>query len=169
MNPDLYTIRRDGPGQLSTMARPPGGDQLAAAMAGLASAGVNVCVSLLTDAEMTEMALAGEGAAAAAARIEFRRLPTADFGSPDRDTLIAMAADLAARLGRGDNVVVHCRGGIGRSSIVAAAVMIAEGTPAADALERISAARGRQVPETDAQRAFVASLDQAASPGASHR
>jgi protein-tyrosine phosphatase len=161
MSPTMYTIRRDGPGQLATMARPPGGSKLAGEMRELAAAGVTVCVSLLTDAEMTELDLTGESGAAQAAGIEFRRLPTEDFGTPERGALLAMAADLAARLRRGDGVVVHCRGGIGRSSILAAAVMIAEGSPSAGALERISAARGHQVPETAAQREYVASLDPA--------
>jgi protein-tyrosine phosphatase len=161
MRSTLFTIRRDGPGQLSTMAKPPGGSQLAGEMRDLAAAGVTVCVSLLTDAEMAEFELTGEDGAAAAAGIEFRRLPTMDFGAPDREALVDMAADLAARLRQGAGVVAHCRGGIGRSSILAAAVMIAEGMPSADALERISAARGYRVPETSTQRDFVASLDPA--------
>lgn len=69
-----------------------------------------------------------------------------------------MVADITSRLGRGEHVVAHCRYGIGRSSVPAAAVLIAEGLDAEDAWQQIAEARGRPVPGTEAQRAFVASL-----------
>jgi hypothetical protein len=41
MRPELFTIRRTGPGRLSTMARPRGGDWLEDEMTGLSAAGVS--------------------------------------------------------------------------------------------------------------------------------
>ena len=64
MQPQLFTIERNGPGRLATMARPRGGEWLGEEMAGLAAAGVTVLVSLLTDTEMTSLGLTGEDAAA---------------------------------------------------------------------------------------------------------
>jgi protein-tyrosine phosphatase len=173
----LFTIERGLPGKLSTMARPPGGAMLAAGMRELAAAGVTICVSMLTDAEMNELDLADEPAAARAAGIDFRRLPTPDFGTPARQAAQALAADLAAALRDGASVVVHCRGGVGRCTQLAAAVLIREGCTPEEAMTRISAARGMSVPETPVQRDFVTSLrpaelpdcGQAGSPGASHR
>ncbi|HXP22030.1 MAG TPA: hypothetical protein VN840_20475 [Streptosporangiaceae bacterium] len=159
MCPTLFTIRRDGPGHLSTMARPLGGDQLAGQMRDLAAAGVGILVSMLSDAEMAELGLTEESSCATAAGIAFRRLPTPDFDVPDRSAALALAADLASRLRDGAGVAVHCRGGIGRSSVLAAAILILEGVGSADAMDRISAARGMAVPETAAQRAFIGSLD----------
>ncbi len=154
----LFTIRRDGPGRLSTMARPQGGGLLAGQMRQLAAAGVTICVSMLADAEMLELGLAAEPDAAGAAGIAFSRLPTPDFGVPDRTGTLALAADLASALRDDAGVVVHCRGGVGRSTVLAAAVLVREGLTAAQAVERISAARGMPVPETAEQRAFIASL-----------
>lgn len=169
----LFTIERGGSGRLSTMARPPGGEELADHLRELAAAGVTTCVSMLTDAEMGELGLAGEAAAAAAAGIAFRRLPTPDFGTPSQQAALELAAELAAALRDDAWVVVHCRGGIGRSTVLAAAVLICEGMTPGQAMERISAARGMTVPETASQRDFVTSLGaarcQADSPGASHR
>ena len=48
---DSFTIERTGPGRLSTMAAPAGGDALPDEMRALADAGIVMVVSLLTDAE----------------------------------------------------------------------------------------------------------------------
>ncbi|HCK74572.1 MAG TPA: hypothetical protein DHW19_06365 [Acidimicrobiaceae bacterium] len=53
-------------------------------------------------------------------------------------------------------MVVHCRGGIGRSSTIAAAILTQLGVAPEDAMSRITAARGITVPETSAQRMWVA-------------
>ncbi|MFT4110031.1 hypothetical protein, partial [Propionicimonas sp.] len=58
----------------------------------------------------------------------------------------------------GHGVAIHCRAGIGRSSVLAAAVLQLEGVPADEAWNLISHARGLPVPDTDAQRRFVDKL-----------
>jgi predicted protein tyrosine phosphatase len=154
----LFTIERAGPGLLHTMARPQGGDRLAQEMRGLAEAGVNVLVSLLTDDETAEVGLDQEGSAAQLAGLEFRRLPTADMNVPARAATLELAAALRSRLSEGAGVAVHCFAGIGRSSTLAAAVMVLEGLAPAEIWDRISAARGLRVPETAAQREFIDTL-----------
>jgi protein-tyrosine phosphatase len=154
----LFAIERAGAGRLGTMARPRGGRWLGAEMADLAAAGVTVLVSLLTDPEMTSLGLTDEGAAAQAAGLVFLRLPTHDFHVPDRAAAVLLATDLRARLAAGASVVVHCYGGVGRSSTLAAVVLVLEGLTPAVAWDRIAAARGRPVPETAEQRAFVNGL-----------
>ena len=158
MQPQLFAIERAGPGQLATMARPRGGEWLGEDMAGLAGAGVTVLVSLLTDTEMTSLGLTAEDAAARRAGLEFLRLPTPDFHVPDRAVTLALARDLLARLAGGASVVVHCYGGVGRSSTLAAVVLVLEGVAPPAAWDRITVARGRPVPETVDQRAFVNGL-----------
>lgn len=153
--PVLFTINRAGPGALSIMAKPRGGEQLAGEMAGLARAGVNVMVSLLSDAEAARFGLAGEGAAAKAAGMGFFRLPTPDGHVPDRGASLALARKLRACLARDLSVAVHCWAGIGRSSTLAGVVLVLEGTSPADAWQLISAARGLTVPETKDQWEFL--------------
>jgi protein-tyrosine phosphatase len=162
MQPTLFTISREGSGQLSTMTRPRGGDWLADELASLATAGVTVLVSLLSDAEVSELELGAEPDAALASAIEFYRLPTADLQVPDRAGALALAQVLRQKLRDGASIVVHCRHGIGRSSTLAALVMVLEGTNPDLAWERIEAARGLPVPDTSAQREFpgtCASID----------
>jgi protein-tyrosine phosphatase len=158
VRPVLFTIERPGDGRLSTMAHPRGGRWLARDMRWLAAARVDVLVSMLADSEAAQLGLAGEGEAAERAGLSFHRLPTPDMTVPDPAAALALAGTLASRLAGGGGVAVHCWAGIGRSSTLAAAVLVLEGLPPAGAWQRISAARGRPVPETDAQRAFVDGL-----------
>lgn len=93
MYPELFTIGPVGAGDLSTMTRPGGGDWLADELHGLAATGVDVLVSLLTDAENTELGLEREAELAQEAGLAFLRLPMsrasrhscchrAQFGAP---------------------------------------------------------------------------------------
>jgi protein-tyrosine phosphatase len=168
MGPELFTIRRAGPGALSTMARPAGGASLAQAMDGLAAAGVSVLVSLLTDAEMADLGLTAEAEAARAAGITFYRLPTPDRHVPHPAAGLELASMLRAHLADGAGVAVHCRYGIGRSSTLAAMVLVLEGAQPRQAWAMISAARGMTVPDTAAQLITVLRMQdlQAASPAA---
>ena len=61
---------------------------------------------------------------------------------------------LLKEIKKGTDLVVHCRAGIGRTGIVAAALLIAEGARTDDAFSRVSAARGVKVPDTEEQRKF---------------
>jgi protein-tyrosine phosphatase len=62
-------------------------------------------------------------------------------------------------------VAIHCRAGIGRSTTLAACVLILLGVEGDVALDMIAAARGLEVPETEAQRQWVLGFSQAARPG----
>lgn len=53
--------------------------------------------------------------------------------------------------------MTHCRYGIGRASLLAAAVLVREGVDADEAWQRIGVARGHVVPDTDEQQHFIAS------------
>jgi protein-tyrosine phosphatase len=142
-------------GRLATMAHPAGGDRLDDEMAALRIAGVDVLVSLQTANEQAEIGLIDEAAAAARAGIEFRHLPIADMGVPEAVTVAPAISAVSHDLTSGRHVVIHCWAGIGRSSTIAAAVLIQLGATAADACATVSAARGMPVPETRAQRDWL--------------
>jgi protein-tyrosine phosphatase len=158
MEPTLFTISRTGRGRLATMTRPRGGDWLTDELRDLAAAGVNVLVSLLSRAEVAELDLGAEADAARAAGIEFHWLPTPDRQVPDRAAVLALGRVPTQKLSDGQSVAVHCRHGIGRSSTLAAVVLVLEGVDPAAAWARISAARGIPVPDTGDQRAFIYTL-----------
>ena len=152
MRAELFTIRRSGPGTLSTMARPRGGDWLEDEMNSLTTADVDVLVSLLSNTEITEPELAH------AAGLAFCHLPTPDRHVPDQAASLALAETLTAQLARGASIAIHCRNGIGRASTLAAIILVLEGTDPRLAWTMISAARGMTVPDTAAQRDSITSL-----------
>ncbi|WP_367133866.1 methyltransferase domain-containing protein [Saccharothrix sp. HUAS TT1] len=148
----MYAIR---PGALSTMGHPHG----LAHIDRLAAAGVDVIVCALTEAELAELDLADEAEAARNAGIAFHWLPIPDFGVPPTHTpdLTPALADLRA----GRHVLVHCWAGIGRSSLIAGALLVLDGASPEAAWQAIAAARGRDVPETAEQRAWLTAFAQA--------
>ena len=155
MRPNLFRIPAPVPGVLSTMPRPRGGDWLDDELAALRGVDVRVLVSLLTTNEMRELELSGEANAAFRAGLRFYHHPIVDLGVPERAPVLALVDQLVSRLKAGDHVVVHCRAGIGRSSLVAGAVLVKLGITPDTAWTTISTARGVEVPETDEQRAWL--------------
>jgi len=62
---------------------------------------------------------------------------------------------LGKRMQSGDKIGIHCRGCIGRSTLLAASVLIKLGWTAERALEEIEVARGCSVPDTEEQRDWI--------------
>jgi protein-tyrosine phosphatase len=158
MRPTLFVIERDGPGRLATMACPRGGDWLDDELGALQTEGVDVLVSALTNSELAELQLSAEPELARQAGLTYISFPIPDRGAPEGAAATDLAGRLEERLAGGEFIVVHCRAGIGRSSLIAAAVLVREGLSPAEAWELISAARGLSVPDTEAQRAWLAAF-----------
>ena len=55
------------------------------------------------------------------------------------------------QLTAGKNVVVHCRQSVGRSGLLAIAVLLSAGAALAESIEAVTRARGCAVPETQEQ------------------
>ncbi|MFT4108040.1 hypothetical protein, partial [Propionicimonas sp.] len=140
--PRLFTIQRADRGQLSTMAAPRAGGCLQEEVRAVRFMGVDTLVSMLTEQENGELDLVDEAEAATEAELRYATLPTPDRETPAEDPTRALARMLADDLHAGHGVAIHCRAGIGRSSVLAAAVLQLEGVPADEAWNLISHARG---------------------------
>jgi protein-tyrosine phosphatase len=158
MRLDLYEIPTGGFGRLATMARPAGDAWLPEEMAELARVGVTDLVSHLGEYEAFALGLADEDNAAQAVGLRFHWFPIADGAVPKQPDFNAFIETLVPAVRDGGFLVVHCRGGIGRSSITAAAILIRLGMAPGDAIRAIAAARGFPVPDTMEQYDFVMSL-----------
>ena len=156
MKPDIYWI--DGPwsGKLAILARPRGEDWLEDEVAGWKDAGVDVVVSLLTREEDSELGLVDEREQVQQHGLTFISFPIADYSVPtSTPELRQVVATLEQSLKQGNSVGIHCRPGIGRSSVLAACVLVTSGESPDNAFQQISSARGRPVPDTSEQRNWV--------------
>jgi protein-tyrosine phosphatase len=138
--------------KLGIMPRPRGGDWLADEITNFKKQNVGVLVSLLEKEEVDSLQLKDQPKLCAAANIEYVNFPIPDRGLPRIESEInGLVEELSNKIKNGLSVVVHCRMGIGRSSIIAAAVLVQAGLKADEIIEHISKIRGLKVPDTDEQ------------------
>jgi predicted protein tyrosine phosphatase len=146
-------------GRLGILSRPRGGDWLLDEATAWRNGGIDLVVSLLEPEEATDLMLDAEAVAATAAGVGFIQFPIPDRGVPAaKESAVELGRTLAAELGEGRSVVVHCRQGIGRSGLIAAMTLMALGHSAAVAVAAVSDARGLSVPETPKQRQWIEDL-----------
>jgi hypothetical protein len=156
MEARCYPIDSPWPGRLFIVPGPRGGDWLADEVAAWKAAGLNVIVSTLTPAEAEEMQLSDERAEAGKHGIEFVPFPIADRATPESFAASKeLFRRLLERLNEGKHVGVHCRQGVGRSSLIAATLLILAGVPGDQTWARVEAGRGCGVPDTPEQKAWV--------------
>jgi len=141
---------------LAIASRPRGGDWLDDEMASLRRQGVDLLVSCLVPPEEQELGLSDEERLATGAGIAFTRVPIEDRGTPAstanfEEVIRRLALDRRA----GRRVAVHCRQGLGRAPLVAAAVLVRSGLSAEEAWSLIRERRNQPVPDTDEQREWV--------------
>jgi hypothetical protein len=158
MNAELYEIQPCPQGRLATMPRPRGNGWLADEMTSLRLMGVTDLVSMLTPDEEWELELTDEASLAASSGLRFYHHPVPDRGLPEGIEFDFLVGSLARVLRAGGFVAIHCRGGIGRSSVLAAALLVRLGVAPLEALNAISLARGFAVPDTREQRDYILGL-----------
>lgn len=152
----IYWIGLDAPGRLGISRKPDGGEALDGQMARLADRRVDHVVSLLEPAEAAELGLADEGAVAGRNGVGFYNFPITDHGVPaDPAYYRRVATTVERRLNAGQTIVIHCRAGLGRAPSLAIAALIEGGVHPDEAILSVGKARGRPVPETDEQLAFI--------------
>ena len=156
MRPEVHWIDRTGKGLLGLMPRPRGGDWLGDELKALATSGVNVLVSLLTADEVAELELQDEERLCGDCGLRFISFPIPDRGLPFSTAEAGRTIDLILEeLWAGKAVAVHCRMGIGRSSLIAACLLKSQGIGVDEAFAMISRARDFSVPDTEEQREWA--------------
>lgn len=155
---EFYKVCSLFAGNLYVMPKPGKGDgSVAEDIAALKAEGVDVVVSLLLSDEQLAEGLSTEAELCAASGIDFLNFPIEDHCVPqDREAAMSFVAKLRRSLEDGKNVAIHCRGGVGRTGTLAGALMVSCGYGAEGAFQLLSSVRGKKMPATDAQRAWVA-------------
>lgn len=142
--------------RIATMPRPRGGDWLADDIAFLKKAGVQVIVSALTPSEIVELDLLEEEHCCVFHGLKYFRFPIEDRSVPAEIAEFRRFIDkLHVETQKGLAIAIHCRAGIGRSSLIAACLLVTQGVRPDDVLRAIEVARGCPVPDTPEQRAWI--------------
>ncbi|MCG2616025.1 dual specificity protein phosphatase family protein [Terrimonas sp. NA20] len=147
-----WLYRFNSSARLGIMARPRGNEWLTDEIIDLKKQNVDVVISLLEYHEIVELGLAREESLCKTAGIDFINFPIRDRSVPDSlHSVSSLVSSLSDLLHKGKNIVIHCRMGIGRSSIIAGVLLQKEGKRTEDVIEFISRIRGLKVPDTTEQ------------------
>ncbi len=156
MVPEIYKIKSYDKGFLAIMAKPRSGDWLEDEICGLSTLGVKVIVSLLDFSEILELGLRDEKKICESIGIEYISFPIKDRSVPESSVhTVKLVRNLHLKLLAGQNMVIHCRAGIGRSGLIAACLLVHAHESPCEAFARISKARKLNVPDTQEQSDWV--------------
>jgi protein-tyrosine phosphatase len=115
--------------------------------------GARVLVTLLEQAEIDS--LGDVRREARRAGLAWLHLPIPDMWIPgDLAAARRLVARVLLHLDRGEDVIIHCWAGLGRSGTMAAACLVARGLSPAAAMAAVRAARGGAI-QSEAQEQFV--------------
>ena len=153
----------DGPGAIGLTIAPgkraPGlaglwARDLTVDLRGLRELKTTTLVCLLPDDELDFLKIAALPESAEQFGLAFRRFPFDDGGIPhDEPRFDEFLDELAGDFQKRAHLVIHCRGGLGRSGLVAACLLLRLGfcESAADAIRKVREARGPRAVETVAR------------------
>jgi protein-tyrosine phosphatase len=136
---------------------------LASALDTLKAAGAEALITLMPASEL-EQNQAGELPALCAERdLEWFHLPVADEQVPLDDFAAAWAkarARIDTLLNEGRSIAIHCKGGSGRTGLIAARILIDRGLSRAEAVALVQALRPKAI-QHPAHAAWLAQFDAA--------
>lgn len=122
--------------------------------------GATSVVTLMEDFELVAYCVEGLGKAVKDAGMQWYHLPIIDGEIPQRSfekLWIDVGRHLRDQLAEGQHILLHCRGGLGRTGTIAARLLVERGMPPADAIQAVRNARPDAI-ETPAQEAYVRSV-----------
>jgi len=122
--------------------------------------GADAVVTLLEDSEFEMLGITALPSILQDRGIEWHHLPIRDVDIPDRrfeGIWLKSGSRIRSILGNGGKVLLHCRGGIGRTGTIAAKLLVEFGFKPADAIAQVRSVRPGTI-ETSAQEQYVLEL-----------
>lgn len=119
--------------------------------------GANLVLTLVEPVELTSLKVPHLGQAIQNRGMDWRHLPIADFSIPTDEfeqQWLTEGQEIRDLLRKGGNVLVHCKGGLGRAGMIAARLLVELGMEPEDAILTVRKARKGAI-ETPSQLALV--------------
>ena len=138
---------------LGIMSRPLGGDDLMEEIEYWKKLEVDTIVSFLTDEENEELGLEYERMECRREGFDFIKFPVEDQKTPDSYLKTKeLVNNLIEKINENSKILMQCRAGIGRVSVISASVLSAlQKVPVEKCFEDIADIRGLNVPDTEEQ------------------
>lgn len=151
----IQWIDHEGPGKLGVMAKPGRQNGVDDDLRAAKEEGVDELICLMTPDEME----GSEREAAERAGLRFRSFPIPDHGTPQADsgTMDFLDARLED-LNQGKGVVFHCNSGRGRTTLMAASLLVMQGMEPDEAIQHVRGRRLIPVPDDKEQTEWVRQL-----------
>lgn len=114
-------------------------------------------ITLMESIELSSLKVGNLGDAIQARGIDWLHLPIADFSTPNKhfeQQWLEQGKAIRTRLRRGENILVHCKGGLGRAGMIAARLLVELGWEPKTAIKKIREVRKGAI-ETPLQLALV--------------
>ena len=154
MKTELYWFSNERTnGRLGICSRPRGNDWLEDELQHFKASGVDILVSALEYDEQFELELLEESLLCGQIGMIYLSYPIADRQTPSSmKSFYGFTKELSVELLNGNNVMVHCRQGIGRSSLLVSGILRhLWSESASEIFSFISSYRGRTIPDTEEQ------------------
>lgn len=160
MRTKIYWLHQfESSAKLGIMGRPCGNEQLEDEILHLKKQNVHVLVSLLESEEIYELGLRKQKNYCEEQQIEYFNFPIADRNIPQKsDKIEVFIQEMVEKINKGFSVVIHCRMGIGRSSIIAGYILLKLGWQTDKIMDHIGKIRGVKVPDTPEQMEWLRNL-----------
>lgn len=154
---EIATVTYAAKGRIGISAMPGLHGTLDADVSDVQRWGAQVVVTMTTLDELEKAGATALGLKIAAHGISWLHIPVPNYGGLEHENAQnwpVISQKLHQVLRQGDNVLVHCRGGHGRSGMIAMRLLVEQGESSDSALERIRAARPGAI-ETEEQMAWA--------------
>lgn len=124
------------------------GTSIEDALQTLHNAGAKALITLMPDAELVENGVSSLSADCQVQGLEWFHLPVADDSVPQHDfekRWTQYLPRILSLLNTDNTIAIHCKGGSGRTGLIAARILMARGVPFQIAIERVQTLRPRAI------------------------
>ncbi len=158
---NIYPVTTLLNGRIALAPCPKGGEALEGEISFLRQNGYRLVISMLTPEEQQQHGLTEEQAICERHHIGYLNYPIRDEVADSDEATLAFVHKVRQQieqLADEENILFHCRGGVGRSSMMIALVLANDELPVGDIFAQLTKARGETTPESTEQLQWVSTL-----------